>query len=159
MAWAVPKGPAQCILAWLAAFSHCLSLFMQVTRHFIFFASSSGSVSPYLCLFTQAASCSNPWALRLKAVPKQCDFCLHNKKTPLSLVLRFAMTINKSQGQTLSKVGLYLERPVFTHGQLYVALSRVKSKDGLKIVIGPTNNSSPNTTKNVVYQEVFTNIH
>jgi ATP-dependent exoDNAse (exonuclease V) alpha subunit len=45
------------------------------------------------------------------------------------------MTINKSQGQTLGCVGLYLPRPVFMHGQLYVALSRVKTRSGLKILI------------------------
>jgi ATP-dependent DNA helicase PIF1 len=45
------------------------------------------------------------------------------------------MTINKSQGQTLSTVGVYLQKPVFTHGQLYIAISRVISKDGLKILI------------------------
>jgi ATP-dependent DNA helicase PIF1 len=38
--------------------------------------------------------------------------------------LCYAMTINKRQGKTLSRVGLYLKRPVFTHGQLYVAVSR-----------------------------------
>jgi ATP-dependent exoDNAse (exonuclease V) alpha subunit len=51
------------------------------------------------------------------------------------LCVRFAMTINKSQGQTLGHVGLYLTRPIFTHGQLYVAVSRVKTRIGLKILI------------------------
>ncbi len=44
------------------------------------------------------------------------------------------MTINKSQGQSLKYVGLDLRVPVFTHGQLYVALSRATSGGRVKLV-------------------------
>jgi len=42
--------------------------------------------------------------------------------------LSFAMTINKAQGQTIPNVGIYLPDPVFSQGQLYVALSRGVSR-------------------------------
>ncbi|XP_016171553.1 ATP-dependent DNA helicase PIF1-like [Arachis ipaensis] len=74
------------------------------------------------------------------------------------IIVSFAMTINKSQGQTLSTVRLYLPRPVFTHGQLYVALSRVKSKQGLRVLIQNHSSVLPNTTINIVYREVFRNL-
>lgn len=38
----------------------------------------------------------------------------------------FAMTVHKSQGQTLDCVGIYFPRPVWAHGLLYVAMSRVR---------------------------------
>ncbi|KAL4580720.1 hypothetical protein LXL04_016922 [Taraxacum kok-saghyz] len=84
---------------------------------------------------------------------KRIAFAFQRRQFPL--VVCFAMTINKSQGQSLSKVGLFLKEHVFTHGQLYVALSRVKSKDGLKILSLSKDGQITNTTFNVVFKEIF----
>ncbi|KAL5185024.1 ATP-dependent DNA helicase PIF1 [Glycine soja] len=73
-------------------------------------------------------------------------------------IVSYAMTINKSQGQSLHHIGLYLPHPVFGNGQLYVALSRVKSKDGLHILIHDNDGNPKNITTNVVYKEVFANL-
>ena len=68
-----------------------------------------------------------------------------------------AMTINKSQGQTFKRAGVWLESPVFSHGQLYVAASRVGHPDGIKFAIAPAANIPARfATKNVVYHEVLT---
>ena len=45
---------------------------------------------------------------------------MNRRQFPVKLA--FAMTINKSQGQSLQHTGLWLPEPVFAHGQLYVAL-------------------------------------
>ncbi|KAL3652540.1 hypothetical protein CASFOL_002221 [Castilleja foliolosa] len=65
------------------------------------------------------------------------------------------MTINKSQGQSLANVGLYLKKPVFSHGQLYVALSRVTNPSGLKILLSSNDEDNRSSTVNVVYKEIF----
>jgi hypothetical protein len=48
----------------------------------------------------------------------------------------FGMTINKAQGQTLERIGVYLPKPVFSHGQLYVACSRVGSRRAISFMLG-----------------------
>ncbi|GFV11539.1 ATP-dependent DNA helicase [Trichonephila clavipes] len=53
------------------------------------------------------------------------------KRLQFPIRLAFAMTINKSQGQTMEICGLNLENPCFSHGQLYVACSRVEKSSNL----------------------------
>jgi ATP-dependent DNA helicase PIF1 len=68
------------------------------------------------------------------------------------------MTINKCHGQTLSTVGVFLPSPMFSHEQLYVALSRVTSPKGLRVLIENSPSSLDECTPNVVYDEVFSQI-
>ncbi|XP_050064673.1 uncharacterized protein LOC126553570 [Aphis gossypii] len=60
---------------------------------------------------------------RIPMIPTDVPFEFKRLQFPVRLA--FAMTINKSQGQSLSVLGINLENPCFSHGQLYVACSRV----------------------------------
>ncbi|KAK4509476.1 uncharacterized protein ATC70_007828 [Mucor velutinosus] len=80
-------------------------------------------------------------------------------RTQFPVRLAFAMTINKSQSQTLSNVGLYLFFHVFSHGQLYVAMSRVSKPSSIRIMVDPDisvlENLPGHFTHNIVNSEVF----
>ncbi|OWZ20700.1 Helitron helicase [Phytophthora megakarya] len=86
---------------------------------------------------------------------KEFPFKLLRKQFPA--VPAFAMTINKAQGQSIHHVGIYLEFPVFAHGQLYVALSRVTSRKAIKINVDPSSIDENGNihTKIIVYREIF----
>jgi len=63
------------------------------------------------------------------------------------------MTINKSQGQSVWFVGIDLHSPVFTHGQLYVDLSRATFYSQMKVLL--PQEEAGTVTKNVVYKEAL----
>ncbi|PIC23968.1 hypothetical protein B9Z55_017477 [Caenorhabditis nigoni] len=58
-------------------------------------------------------------------------FVLQRRQFPVRPA--FAMTINKAQGQTFDRIGLLLDAQIFAHGQLYVALTRTRTKDGIRV--------------------------
>ncbi len=65
------------------------------------------------------------------------------------------MIINKSQVQSLKNVGIYLPSLLFSSDKFYVAISRVISRNGLKILITDEDGKDIDVTFNVVYTKVF----
>ena len=88
---------------------------------------------------------------RINSSPtEQYPFQFQRKQFPI--LPAFAMTINKSQGGTFDMVGIDLSVPIFSHGQLYVALSRVRSFSALQILLP----QGAISTRNHVYREILT---
>ncbi|XP_062525428.1 uncharacterized protein LOC134198655 [Bombyx mori] len=84
---------------------------------------------------------------RIPMIPNDMPFSFKRLQFPVRLA--FAMSINKSQGQSLSVCGINLENPCFSHGQLYVACSRV-GKPSTLFIYAPEHK-----TKNIVYQKAL----
>ncbi len=80
-----------------------------------------------------------------KAVIEKKEYVLNEEENELQLreigsiiqypiKLAYALTIHKSQGLTFDEVTVDLSQPCFSEGQMYVALSRVKTPQGLRII-------------------------
>jgi ATP-dependent DNA helicase PIF1 len=88
--------------------------------------------------------------IKLTSTGGELPYIVSRRQFPLRLC--FAMTVNKSQGQSFNYVGVDLRIPAFTHGQLYVALSRVTDIANLSLLLPP---NEAVTTENIIYPEVL----
>ncbi|GFV80807.1 ATP-dependent DNA helicase [Trichonephila clavipes] len=82
---------------------------------------------------------------RIPIIPSNFRFELRRLQFPINV--SFAMAINKSQGQTLSKTGIDITKGCFSHGQLYVACSR--ARDASRVVALAQENRTPNIVNGV----------
>ncbi|XP_075213764.1 uncharacterized protein LOC142319970 [Lycorma delicatula] len=82
---------------------------------------------------------------RIPMIPSDYPFEFKRMQFPVKVC--FAMTINKSQGQTLQVAGIDVREDCFSHGQFYVACSRISNPSGLFIL------EPEGKTSNVVYKE------
>jgi ATP-dependent DNA helicase PIF1 len=69
---------------------------------------------------------------RIPLIPTDLPFNFKRLRFPVRLA--FAITINKSQGQSIKYCGVDLRLPCFSHGQLHVACSRVGSPKNVFIL-------------------------
>ena len=94
---------------------------------------------------------------RISFIPKPSEYPFEWQRRQFPVRPAFAITINKSQGQTLKFAGVWLRGEVFTHGQLYVACSRVSHPDNLRFALMRESNRSQFIAVNIVYKEVLLN--
>jgi len=96
---------------------------------------------------------------RIELTPSEQELPFKFTRRQFPIRPAFVMTINKCQGQTVKHVGVYLPKPAFTHGQLYVAASRAPARRCIKILAPHSAKDMPGRvgtfTRNVVYSEVL----
>ncbi|XP_070494676.1 ATP-dependent DNA helicase PIF1-like [Chironomus tepperi] len=98
---------------------------------------------------------------RIDLAPSETSLPFILRRRQFPLIPAYAITINKSQGQSFDHVGIHLETAVFSHGQLYVGFSRSRNASQVKVFIeanpqqGPLLNDERQFTRNIVYTEIL----
>lgn len=98
-------------------------------------------------IMTGSAKGESVFIPRIPMIPSDYPFQFKRMQFPVKVC--FAMTINKSQGQTLKIAGIDVREDCFSHGQFYVACSRVSMPTNL-VILAPTGKTS-----NVVYKDIL----
>jgi len=81
---------------------------------------------------------------RIDLSPSDTTVPFSFKRRQFPVRLAFCITIDKAQEQIIDRVGVYLPEPLFSHGQLYVAVSRGKSFKNVKVEIIPKGRRTAN---------------
>ena len=89
---------------------------LSIGRHTAQFQILTGKASGSVDIFTRAVFTITPEASGLPFTVIRTQF---------PIIPAYCLSVHKAQGQSLQCVGLIFESDPFTHGQLYVALSRV----------------------------------
>ena len=100
---------------------------------------------------------------RIPMISKESDYPVLFKRLQFPILVSYYLTINRAQGQSLKRAGLYLPKNVFTHGHLYAGLSRCGDPDHVHICTNQEEfnhvshllDPSKKYTKNIVYKEIL----
>ena len=157
-----------CIVLHCCTYYHCFTYILHIMFSSTFLQYSTLATLmiyvltkvPYVVSHSCCTWCALAFVPRCKLTSTEGElpFVLTRRQFPATPC--FAMTIIKSQGQTLDRVGIFFRRPVFSHGQLYVAVSRPTSRQNLRFMViggGSTlpDGSQGTSTTNTVYQRVL----
>ena len=97
----------------------------------------------------------------VRRICHDCECTASNLRSELSGISRLTdrvspSQINKAQGQTLERVGVYLSMDCFSHGQLYVAASRVGLPSHIRFAVDKDEATGEYRTRNVVWRDALT---
>ena len=90
--------------------------------------------------------------MRIKLSTGETDYACIISRVQFPVRLCFAITINKAQGQSFKAIGVDLRILIFSHGQLYVAMSRVTDVNNISILVA-SGRDRDQVLRNVVYPE------